>query len=476
MQDLSAYLTSQLAADGGAPAAVGDVTFSYASLADRVESVVEAVKPLAVAGEVVALDIRTPALGLVAALAADRLGQAYLPLDTAAPMTRQQRALENSAARVVLRETDPLRLEAFRVSARRPAWPLADPGYIIYTSGTTGRPKGIHVPKRSLIERLEGLRERPGFGRHGSFLALSALSFDMSVVETLLPLAAGGAMVTADTAARRNVEVFDHAVHEYQPDVAQATPSFFRLMLASGWTGSESLTIWCGGEAMTPDLASALHERCAALWNMYGPTEATVWTSAWRVVPGQPISLGTELPGTVLDLVGPDGEVVTGTGLDGEIRISGAGIADGYLDATPAEDARFRGTRANRSYLTGDRARRNADSSLTFLGRSDNQVKVRGHRIEMGEIESALESHPVVTEAIVALVDHGDPDTAHLSAAVVARARVNVRDLRRWLAERLPAAMIPQVIQVAAAFPRTSAGKLDRVTITARLAEGRHLP
>jgi D-alanine--poly(phosphoribitol) ligase subunit 1 len=475
MPDLSAYLASQLTEDCTAPAVIGECTLTYEKLADRVEVVVEAVKPLAMAGDVVALDIRTPVLGLVASLAADRLGVAYLPLDTAAPLTRQQWVVDSSAARVVLRETGPSRLEAFPVRARRPAWPLIDPGYVIYTSGTTGHPKGVHVPKHALIQRLEGLRELPGFDRGGSFLALSALSFDMSVVETLLPLAVGGAVVAVDLAARRNVDVFDHAVREYRPDVAQATPSFWRLMLASGWAGSADLTVWCGGEAMTPELAKALHDRCATLWNLYGPTEATVWASAWRVVPGLPICLGTELPGTTLDLVDPDGEVVTGNGVDGEIRISGAGVADGYLDATPAEDARFLGTSTARSYLTGDRAQRGDDSALTFLGRLDNQVKVRGHRVELGEIESTLESHPAITEAAVVLVDRGDPDTAQLIAAVVTRTSVNARDLRRWLAERLPTAMIPQTVLMAAALPRTSAGKLDRVTITNRLTEGRHL-
>ncbi|HEV2087127.1 MAG TPA: AMP-binding protein [Cryptosporangiaceae bacterium] len=475
MHDLSAYLTSQLTTDGGAPAVIGEATLTYASLADRVEAVVEAVEPLVVAGDVVALDIRSPVLGLVAGLAADRLGVAFLPLDTAAPLTRQQWVVESSAARAVLRETGPLRLEACPVSASRPAWPLTDPGYVIYTSGTTGCPKGVHVPKRALIERLEGLRQLPGFGRGGSVLALSALSFDMSLVEILLPLSTGGPVVAVDLAARRNAEVFDRAVRRHRPDVVQATPSFWRLMLASGWKGSADLTVWCGGEAMTPELAGALHERCAELWNLYGPTEATIWASAWRVVPGHPISLGTELPGTRMDLVDPAGAAVTGNGVDGEIRISGTGVADGYLAATPAENARFLSTPAGRSYLTGDRARRGDDAALTFLGRLDNQVKVRGHRVELGEIESTLESHPAVAEAVVVLLDRGDPDAAHLCAAVVTRTGVRVRELRRWLAERLPAAMIPQVVQIVAALPRTSAGKLDRVTVTTRLAAGGEL-
>ncbi|SDZ46923.1 polyketide synthase PksJ [Asanoa ishikariensis] len=475
MRDLSGHLAAQLAADRAAPAAVGDVTLTYQGLADRVDALAGSLEGHVTAGDVVALDIRSPVLGLVASLATDRLGAAYLPLDTAAPAGRQRWVVENAAARVVVHQTGPLALEPRPVTATRPAWPLTDPGYVIYTSGTTGRPKGVHVPKRSLVERLDGLLQLPGLRRGGSILAMSPLSFDMSVVELHLPLAAGGTMVTVDPAARRDVDVFDRAVREHRPDVVQATPSFFRLMIASGWRGNPDVALWCGGEALTDELANALHERCGTLWNMYGPTEATVWASACRLAPGQPISLGTDLPGTAVELVDQRGRVLTAAGAEGEIRISGAGIADGYLDATPTETARFAHTATSRTYLTGDRARRADDGSLTFVGRLDNQVKVRGHRVELGEVESTLESHPAVTEAVVVLVDQGDPDTTHLSAAVVTRGGVRVRDLRAWLAERLPAPMLPSTFQVATALPRTSAGKLDRVMISKRLSAGERL-
>jgi amino acid adenylation domain-containing protein len=475
--DLSGHLAARLAADPGGPAVTGDANLTWAQLADRVEETVAALKPLVNPGEIVALDIGSPVLGLVAALAADRLGTAYLPLDTAAPPMRRQHALESSAARAVLREAGPLRLEASALGPARPVWELADPGYVIYTSGTTGQPKGVHVPKRALIERLAGLQRYPGLpqagagsdGRGGSFLALSALSFDMSVVETLLPLAAGAPLVAVDAAARRDVGVFERAVREYQPAVVQATPSFWRLMIASGWRGERGLTVWCGGEALTPDLARALSERCGALWNFYGPTEATVWVSAWRVEPGRPISLGTALPGTVVELVDRDGAVLSEVAAEGEIRISGAGLASGYLAATPAEDARFGGTPAGRSYLTGDRARRLPDGGLEFLGREDNQVKIRGHRVELGEVEAALESHPAVAEAVALLVGREDPATARLAAVVVADGTISARDLRRWLADRLPPPMIPAKLETAGVLPRTSAGKLDRVAIAARM-------
>jgi non-ribosomal peptide synthetase component F len=326
----------------------------------------------------------------------------------------------------------------------------------------------VHVPKRALIERLDGLRRYPG--APGSFLALSALSFDMSVVETLLPLAAGQPLVAVDVAARRDVAVFDRAVREHRPGVVQATPSFWRLMMASGWRGDQELTIWCGGEALTPDLAEALSARCRTLWNFYGPTEATVWASAWRVEPGLPISLGTVLPDTVVELVDPDGTVLTASDAEGEIRISGAGVASGYVAATPAEDARFGGTAAARTYLTGDRARRLPDGGLEFLGRADNQVKIRGHRVELGEVEAALESHPAVTEAVALLLGRDDPATARLAAIAVAVATVTGRDLRRWLADRLPPSMIPAKVETTNSLPRTTAGKLDRVAIAARMS------
>lgn len=468
--DLSAYVDRQLRLDSSAPATVGTTCLTYEQLADRVETVVDSIRPHVVPGDVVALDIRSPVLGLVAYLSADQLGLAFLPVDVAAPTKRQQWVVENSAARMVLRETEPLHLETCPVDARRPTWPLTDPGYIIYTSGTTGRPKGVHVPKRSLIERLDGLRIWPGFPDGWSILAMSALSFDMSIVEVLLPLAAGGPMVTVDLAVRRNADILGRAVRQHRPGVAQATPSFWRLMIASGWPGSASLTVWCGGEAMTPELAGALYQRCGSLWNLYGPTEATVWASAWQVLPGEPIRLGTEMPGTTLDLVGPTGEVVTAAGAEGELRISGAGIAEGYLGGTPVDDARFDITSAARRYLTGDRARREPDGTLSFLGRRDNQVKLRGHRLELGEIESALESHPAVIEAVVVLVQPDDAERAHLAGAVVARGRVTVRELRRWLGDRLTAVMIPQKLHVLTSLPRTSTGKLDRVEITRCLA------
>ncbi|HTF09416.1 MAG TPA: AMP-binding protein, partial [Asanoa sp.] len=250
-----------------------------------------------------------------------------------------------------------------------------------------------------------------------------------------------------------------------------ATPSYFRLMIASGWSGCADLSVWCGGEAMTPELAVALHERCGTLWNLYGPTEATVWASAWQVVPDEPISLGGELPGTTVELVDPSGAVLTAAGAEGELRISGAGIADGYLGGTPADDARFDVTSTARRYLTGDRARREPDGSLSFLGRVDNQVKLRGHRLELGEIEATLESHPAVVEAVVVLVAADDAERAHLAGAVVTRDRVTVRELRRWLGDRLTAVMLPRTLHIVATLPRTSAGKLDRVGIARWLAE-----
>ncbi|NRQ33080.1 AMP-binding protein [Nonomuraea sp. NN258] len=443
---------------------------TYADLIGRVEAVTPELGRRAAAGDVVALEVTAPETALVGMLAALRLGMAFLPLDTTMPAARRRQVLESAGARAVLTETGPFALRVSRVADPGPAWPLADPGYVMFTSGSTGRPKGVHVSARALAERLDGLRRVPGFGADHSFLALTAVSFDIALAETLLPMVTGGSVVAVDRRARVDTDRFGAAVETYRPAVVQATPSFWRLMLASGWSGRRGLTLWCGGEPMTKSLAQALLPCGDELWNLYGPTEATIWATAWRVSPDHEISLGEPLPGTTLRLFDGDRQV-TGPGTAGEIVLSGAGLADGYLGAGPEQDPRFaaRGTDAAPAYGTGDRARYRADRSLEFLGRSDTQVKLRGHRIELGEIEAVLEEHPSVVDAIVVLVAGDRHDGGTLAAAVTTRGQVTTRELRRWLADRLPAPMLPRSLHLAGSLPRTTAGKLDRVRIAETL-------
>lgn len=452
--------------DPGRPAVTGEQEATYLEL---VELAAEAAVRLSAAcgpGDVVALATPTSLAGLAGMLAARKAGAAFLPLDLAAPAARQDYVLRNAGARAVITQADdPRRPDIRPLEPGAPTVP-GETAYLIYTSGSTGLPKGVLVSERALLDRLDGLAAVPGCTAESSVLALTALSFDISLAELLLPLTVGGTVVLAPPSARLDPAAFDAAVRRHQPGIIQATPSFWRLVLAAGWTGAAQSAVWCGGEALTSRLAGQLSPLCRELWNMYGPTEATIWSNAWRVEPSAPVSLGDPLPGSGCHLVDEDLAIVTEPGRSGEIALTGAGLALGYL-GRPAEQRRFTIVPGidGPAYLTGDRARYRADRSLEFLGRTDAQVKLRGYRLELGEVESALEAHPAVHQAVVFLREPDDPARAHLAAVVGAADAITDRELRRWLAERVPRIMIPKRITVRPSLPRTTAGKVDRVAL-----------
>lgn len=450
-------------------AVVGAQAASYGELVAAVERTAARLSGRCGRGDVIAVHAPTSLSGLVALLTARRLGAAFLPLDIAAPAGRQEFVLRDAGARVVLRHDpgalDQLGVELLPMEDTVPAVP-AETAYLIYTSGSTGRPKGVLVSEDALLSRLDAFAVVPGFSADSSFLALTALSFDISLAELLLPLSTGGRIVLAPPSARLDPQVFGDVVAEYRPDVIQATPSFWRLALAAGWSGAPDATVWSGGEALTATLASRLRPLVGDVWNMYGPTEATIWATAWHV-DGPEVSLGGPLPGASCSLVDEDGRIVAGPGHEGEIVLGGAGVAIGYLGADAAQQARFTSLPGldGRVYRTGDRGRYRADGSLEFLGRNDAQVKFRGHRLELGEVEAVLEEHPEVRQAVVLLREAHDPARAHLAAVIAADDTVVERRLRRWLAERLPQAAVPKRITVRPSLPQTTAGKVDRAAL-----------
>jgi D-alanine--poly(phosphoribitol) ligase subunit 1 len=338
----------------------------------------------------------------------------------------------------------------------------------MYTSGSTGWPKGVVVTHQALLARLRGLAAAPGVGPGDSFLAMTALSFDPCLAELLVPLVVGGQVVAAPGGARLDPATFAAVVAGQRPTVVQATPSFWRLALAWGWPGVPGMRVWCGGEPLTPGLAADLLATGAELWNVYGPTEATIWATAQRVCTPDAIGLGRPLAGTGLCLE-RDGRPVTRAGEPGEILLYGECLAAGYL-RRPDLTARQFGTRETPEgprwcYRTGDRAQFRDDGLLVFLGRVDSQVKLRGHRIELGEVEAVLERHPAVREAVVVLRDADQPDRAHLAAFLTGDGSATAREVRTWLAERLPAPMRPSRLSFRSRLPRTPTGKVDRLAL-----------
>ena len=408
-------------------------------------------------GVVVGVCMRRSIDLVVALLAAQKAGSAYLPIDPTTPADRVQFMLQDAAAQVLVNDTGLQRL-----STTGPDLP-DDLVYILYTSGSTGEPKGVCVQQRALVNLLSSMRELVGLQPGDRLLAVTSLSFDIAALELYLPLISGASVVLATHEMTLNAGRLAHAIVEYGVTVMQATPATWRLLLTGGWRGAPSLTALCGGEALTPDLAEQLLQRTGTLWNVYGPTETTVWSAAGMVRRGQPITIGRPIANTQLHVLDPHLHPVP-TGVRGELYIGGDGVSPGYLNRPDLTAARFvanpfatGNADPGRLFRTGDQARRLADGSIEVIGRLDDQVKIHGFRIELGEIEAVLSRHPSVREAAVVAREN-----SLVAYVVPAGGALEPGELRGFLHSLLPAYMLPAVFVSMPALPLTRAGKVDR--------------
>ncbi len=425
---------------------------------------------------------------VVALLGIMKAGGAYVPLDPTYPQDRLELMIDDSGIQVLLTQQR-LRemLSAYAVpsicldddwtriaseSEENPAVNIG-PGnlaYVIYTSGSTGRPKGVQISHSALTNFLSSMRERPGLSASDVLLAVTTLSFDIAGLELYLPLIVGARLVIA-----RREEVIDgvalvQLINQSRATVMQATPATWRLLIEAGWNGDERLRILCGGEALTRQLADQLLERCAELWNMYGPTETTIWSTIEHISSrAGTIVIGKPIANTQVYLLDKNFRPVP-LGVDGELYIGGAGLARGYEKRPDLTAERFIPdpfSDGGRLYRTGDLARYSANGNIEYLGRTDNQVKLRGFRIELGEIEQAINEHAQVREAVV-IVREDEPGDRRLVAYVVPEEPgLNVNDLRDYLRRKLPEYMLPAATVEMAEFPLTPNGKVDRRALPA---------
>ncbi len=377
----------------------------------------------------VAVQLRRSADLVAVLLGVQLAGAAYVPVDPDYPTARIDYMVEDSGADLVL--TDDW---LSRLGEEEAAGEPGEIAYVIYTSGSTGRPKGVVVPHSALTNLLLGMRDLLGPAPDAVWLAATSLSFDISALELYLPLIDGGRVVIADQDTTRDGTALARLIRDHAVTHVQATPSGWRTLL-DGKVGA-GLTALVGGEALPLSLARELRARVARMVNLYGPTETTIWSTAWEVPPEPDrVSIGRPIRNTTVTVV------------DGELVIGGAGVALGYHDRPELTTERF----GDRGYRTGDRVRpRNGE--LEFLGRLDEQVKIRGHRVEPGEVEAVLEAQPGAGQAVVTVREN------RLVAYVTGAAE----GLRERLADVLPEHLVPDVVVALPTLPLTLNGKVDR--------------
>ncbi|MFJ6104822.1 amino acid adenylation domain-containing protein [Streptomyces sp. NPDC092359] len=487
---LPALLARSFAAHPTRPAVTdGERTLDYAALATAATGLAQRLTAAGAGpGTVVAVCAERSAEMLTAVLAVTLAGGTYLPVDPSYPAERVSLVLADAGAPFALARRSTAHLveghghtllldDLFtgRATDAGEGSPLPLPApddlaYLIYTSGSTGRPKGVEVPHGALAHLLLAFRDTLSSGPEDSWLAVTSLSFDISALELLLPLITGGRVVIASETETRDGRALAALVERHGVTHAQATPSGWRLMLDGG-LDAPALTALTGGEALPLPLARRLRARVARLWNVYGPTETTIWSTAAEVPPApDEVSIGRPIAGTTALVVDPAGQPVP-HGVTGELALGGAGLARGYRGLPERTAERFVTDPATgaRHYRTGDLARVRPDGALDCLGRLDDQIKLRGHRIELGEIEARLQEHPAVASAAVSVRgEDGDPVGRMLVAYPVWRPEAPAptsAELRAFLALTLPDAMIPGVVQPLPALPLTPNGKTDRAAL-----------
>ncbi|HEV8581882.1 MAG TPA: non-ribosomal peptide synthase/polyketide synthase [Thermoanaerobaculia bacterium] len=484
--------TARAAAAPAAPAvSFGSAVMCYGELDARSNRLASHLRSLGVGPEVrVGLCLeRTPEM-VVALLGVLKAGGAYVPLEPSHPAERlamvigdaelavlvtEERwlaALPPHAARVVCLDRDRPAIDAESAAAPPRAADDENLAYVIYTSGSTGRPKGVQLPHRAVVNFLLAMLRRPGLTAADVVPAVTTLTFDIAGLEIYLPLAVGGRVEVIGREEVADGTLFAARLKASGATALQATPAAWRLLLDAGWEGLAGLKALCGGEALPRELAAALLPRVAELWNVYGPTETAVWSSAGRVAPGDgPVLLGGPIGNTRFLVVDRDLEPVP-VGVAGELWIAGDGVARGYLGRPDLTAERFApdpfaAQPGARLYRTGDLVRWRPSGELEFLGRLDHQVKVRGFRIELGEIEAALLRHPSVGAAVVVVRE--DAGDKRLVAYLVAGGESGpaAGELRQHLKNLLPDYMVPAAFVVLDAFPLTPSGKVDRRALPA---------
>jgi surfactin family lipopeptide synthetase A len=434
-------------------------------------------------------------VGLLSILKA---GGAYVPLDPAYPVERLNRILDDSDPAVLLtqgqlrglfseiRKTLPVLdlMDLMETAAwshepemdlERAGLTPKDLAYVMYTSGSTGMPKGVMVEHGGVVNLLWFMGGILSAGSGDCMLGLTSIVFDIAGLELYLPLMVGSKVAVVAGARSYDPAALAQAVNDLGVTVMQATPATWRMLMDAGWGGARNLKALCGGEALTTELARRLGRQVGRLWNEYGPTETTIWSSYEPIDSASEeerahVPIGRPVANTQMYILDEQGKPVA-VGVTGGVYIGGAGVAQGYwkrpeLTAEQFVPNPFVEEAGARMYRTGDLGRWLRDGRMEFLGRSDFQVKIRGFRIELEEIERGLAEHSGVREAVV-VAHAGAAGEKTLVAYVVFRREeeVRVEELQRFLRQRLPGYMVPAVFVPLEGLPLTINGKVNRAAL-----------
>ena len=415
-----------------------------------------------------------------------KAGGAYVPLDPDFPKQRIEYMIERSEALAILTQKKlvmelpetqakviSLDEKWDEISKESDETPETDVkpenlAYVMFTSGSTGLPKGVQVHHKAVVNFIVSMSQLPGLTRKDVLLAVTTLSFDISILELFLPISVGSKLAIISREDALDGKKVIETLERLAVTAMQATPATWRLLLAAGWEGSNQLKILCGGEAVPKDLISELITRAASVWNMYGPTETTIWSTCYHLTdPEGPILIGRPIGNTSIYILDKQMQPVP-IGAAGEIYIGGDGVTRGYLK-DPEKTAEvfvpdsFSNNPDMRIYNTGDFGRYLPDGNIECLGRVDNQVKVRGFRIELGEIEFVLSQHPLVRQIAVSAKEDAF-GSMRLVGYIVPKTGENpsVESLRSFLGDKLPYYMIPDIFVYLEALPLTPNEKIDR--------------
>lgn len=459
---------------------------TYRELDERSDRLARRLKDLNVGPEtLVGLCVERSAEMVTALLAILKAGAAYVPLDPTYPADRLAFMLEDSQAPVLVTqqkllpilpqtnaqvlcldrpESPPNRRlpssQGSRADAARS--PLA---YVIYTSGSTGKPKGVEIEHHSVVNLLVSAARTAGITAADNLLAVTTLSFDIAALELFMPLVLGAQLTVASRDTAGDGTRLAALIQANGATVMQATPATWRLLLEAGWAGNKNLKIFCGGEALKRSLADELLSHAKEVWNFYGPTETTIWSTAWKVAREGPILIGRPLANTQLHILDPHQNLVP-LGAAGELHIGGEGLARGYLNRPELTLERFVANPfvkegADRLYKTGDLARRMPDGQVECLGRMDHQVKIRGFRIELGEVETVLRQHSGIADALVTAREDSLGEKRLIGYVISRNGPPSNAELRDFIKTKLPLYMVPAQFVALQEFPLTPNGKID---------------